>query len=263
MGTADIDAAINSTAEKKEDLRKAFDALQSYSSSLFSFTLHWKDIEDHFSSIEKSIEARFRELKELDSSLVAKNAVAIPLASNVGVNQDKSVILPRLELKTLCGKMDGNGLRSFIIKNRKDIVAIRQELGPALLSAPDPAKLVLDSLDGFSPPNKMMEGELVAIRRTCLTLLECFHDLSLEIKPLDREKAREVAVNWRKLLPDPKRDMSLVVLAVLHLVATFGLVDSFEVDDILDLIVQVARRKTIVDLCKSAGLDENIPGKVF
>ncbi|XP_020580173.1 FRIGIDA-like protein 2 [Phalaenopsis equestris] len=262
MGTEHIEAAINYTAEKKEDLRKAFADLQSFSSSLVSFTLQWKDIEDHFSSIEKSIEERFRELKKLDSSSAVKNAVAILADSRVEVNQDNTVVVPRLELKTLCLLMDGKGLRSFIINNRKDITAIRRELGPALLSAPDPAKLVLDSLDGFFPPEKLADVDLVAIRRTCLTLLECFHDMSLEIRPLARERARGLAVEWRKLLSEAKGDTSLVVLGVLHLVATFGLVTSFEVDDILDLIVLVARRKNIIDLCRSAKLHENIPDLV-
>ncbi|KAH0466513.1 hypothetical protein IEQ34_003751 [Dendrobium chrysotoxum] len=262
MGIADIEAAINSTTEKKEDLRKAFDALQSYSSSLSSFTLQWKDIEDHLSSIEKSIEERFRELKDLDSSTKVKKATATSPVSKVGVKQDKPVVQPRSELKALCVKMDCKGLRSFIIDNRKDIVAIRRELGPALLSAPDPTELVLDAIGNFFPLEKVAEGELVSIRRTCLTLLECLHDLALEIKPLARERARGMAVEWRELLNDAKGDTSLVVLGVLHLVATFGLIDSFEVDDILDLIVLVARRKNIVDLCKSAALDENIPDLV-
>ncbi|KAL0924778.1 hypothetical protein M5K25_005635 [Dendrobium thyrsiflorum] len=262
MGIADIEAAINSTTEKKEDLRKAFDALQSYSSSLSSFTLQWKDIEDHLSSIEKSIEERFRELKDLDSSSNVKKATATSPVSKVGVKQDKPVVQPRSELNALCVKMDGKGLRSFIIDNRKDIVAIRRELGPALLFAPDPTELVLNAIGDFFPLEKTVEGELVSIRRTCLTLLECLHDLALEIKPLARERARGVAVEWRELLNGAKGDTSLVVLGVLHLIATFGLIDSFEVDDILDLIVLVARRKTIVDLCKSAALSENIPDLV-
>ncbi|XP_020682495.1 FRIGIDA-like protein 3 [Dendrobium catenatum] len=172
------------------------------------------------------------------------------------------MVQTRSELRDLCLKMDGNGLKSFIIDNRKDIVAIRRELAPALLFAPDPTELVLDAIGGFFPLEKMAEGELISIRRTCLTLLECLHDLAVEIKPLARERARRVAVEWRELLNDAKGDTTLVVLGVLHLVATFGLIDSFEIDDILDLIVLVARRKTIVDLCKSAALDENIPDLV-
>lgn len=258
MGTEDIEEAINSTAKKMEDLRKVFEFLHSHSSSIISFAIQWKDIEDHFSSIEKSIAERFRELKELDSSSVEKK----PALMFETKENELDEVQPRPELKALCVKMDGEGLISFITENRRSIADIRRELGPALLSAPDPVTLVLDSLDSFSPPKNTMGGEIQPIRRTCASILECFNGLSLEIRPQARDRARKVALEWKGMIKDGKGDNGTVALGFLHLVAAFGVVESFDLDYILDLLVLLAKRKFIIDLCRSSALVKKMPNLI-
>ncbi|KAK8958731.1 hypothetical protein KSP40_PGU012823 [Platanthera guangdongensis] len=263
MGTSDIEAAINSTTQRKEDLRQAFEFLQSHSSSIISFSLKWKDIEDHFSSIEKSITERFRELKELDRSSVVEKPAAAPLALKVEQTRDQPKdVQPRPELKDLCAKMDGEGLLSFVTKNKEDIAAIRNELCPAVLSSPDPVALVLNSIVEFIPSKNTTAAELRSIRMTCINILECLNGSDLEISQQSRDRAMEVAVKWKGLITDGKGVNWTVLLSFLILVTAFGFVESFGVDYILDLIVMAGRKKSIIDLCRSSAFEGKMPDLV-
>lgn len=284
MGTSDIEAAINSTNQRKEDLRQAFEFLQSHSSSIISFSLQWKDIEDHFSSIEKSITERFNELKELDLSSVAEKHASAPLSVKVEQTEKKPLavkfeqtekkpqalkveqtqekaeeIKPRLELKDLCRKMDAEGLFSFITGNRNTIVAIRDEIRPAILSAPDPVSLILNSIDQFDPSQKTTAAELRSNRMTCISILECLNVSALEISQQSMDRAMEVALKWKGLITDGKGVNGTVVLSFLVLVAAFGLVESFEADYILDLIATVGMKRSIMDLCRSSAFEGKMP----
>ncbi|KAK8938050.1 hypothetical protein KSP40_PGU018531 [Platanthera guangdongensis] len=252
---------IGSIDSKKQDLVNSVAELQSYSSGLTSFTRKWKDLEAHFSFIEKSIEDRFRDvLNNERPPTLNKPAAALSAPAKVK-EEDEEEAEPRPELKHLCAKMDGNGLQSYIMENRQEIQTIRKELVPALRSAIDPVTLVLDSLHGFFPSRNERGDELLSVRRTCVTLLECLHRLSPEIGPLDRKRAELVAVEWKGKFSDLAMESPLVASGFLHLVAIFGLVDVFEVDDIFDLLVLVARRKYTVELCRSFGLEDKMPGK--
>lgn len=258
MATADLAEAIKAIPSKKEELRKAFEALQSFSPAIASFTLKWSDLEDHFSSIERSIDLR---LKELESKSISATP-APPAAAVVKDEADadgEAEAVSRPELRSLCIKMDGVGLRSYIVENRKDLPVIKNELDAAIRSASDPAKLVLDAMDGFHRPKSdgEKEGNLQAIRRTCLNLLERLRVVAPEIKPSLREKARELAVEWKGKISDGAEN----ILAFLQLVASYGLASEFNRDEILDLLISVSRRKQALDLCKSLGVMENMAGK--
>ncbi|URE11845.1 Frigida-like protein [Musa troglodytarum] len=249
MATAEIAAAMASIPSKKEELRKAFETLQAFSSCLASFTLKWKDLEDHLASIESLIGDRLRELDSKSHSSVM--AEANPETAPEGV--------PRRELSCLCVNMDGVGLRSYIIVNRNDIAEIRNELGAAIRSAPDPAKLVLDAMDGFHRPRAEGEkdGDVQVIKRTCLSLLEQVQILAPEIKSSVKDQARKVAAEWKgKILDD--NDKGMDAFAFLQLVATYRLASEFNTDEILDLFVLISRRKQALDLCKRLGLVQNM-----
>ncbi|PIA58141.1 hypothetical protein AQUCO_00500230v1 [Aquilegia coerulea] len=256
-------SAIESVDAKKENLRKAFEDLQSHSSSLASFTLQWKDLEDHFDSIKKSIEVRFKELESIQLKEVKeepKEVVTMKIESN---STNSSNLHPAM--KSLCSKMDGMGLRSYILNNRKELDSIKSEIGFALQSASDPAKLVLDSMKGFYGLNSNKgdkDGEIASLRRTCLLLLEQLFAISskISISKAIKEKAQKLAVEWKgKVSKTGGENNPLEPLALLQLLAAYGLVSSFNVDELLDLAVSIARRKQAVDLVRSLGIAEKIP----
>lgn len=259
LETSSIVPVVGSIDSKREDLLKSIAALPSYSSSLTSFTRKWKDLESHFSSIQKSIEERFRDVLDKDSPpTLKKPAAAFPSLAKV-MEEHEEEAEPRPELKLLCSNMDGDGLQSYIVKNREEIQTIRRELVPALRSAMDPAALVLDSLHGFFLSREEKGDVVLSIRRTCVTLLECLHRLSPKIGPLERKRAELVALEWKGKMLDLTRDSPLVASGFLYLVAIFGLVDLFEVDYIFDLLALIARRKHTVKLCRSFGLEDKMP----
>ncbi|XP_042487012.1 truncated FRIGIDA-like protein 1 [Macadamia integrifolia] len=268
-----ISSAIKSIDTKKDDLRKAFEDLQAHSSSLASFTLQWKDLEEHLDSIKSSIEKRFKELestepqagdgkaveesspKKPESNRKQSSSAVVPLKK-----EEESEIIPRPELKSFCTKMDGKGLRSYVIDHRRELPVIRSEVAVAFKSAPDPAKLVLDAMEGFYPPNSKgdKDADLAAIRRTCILLLEQQTMISPEIKPQLKERATKLAIEWKTKLT-PGGENHLEALAFLQLLATFDLVGAFSIDYLLDIFVTIARRRQAIDLCRALGFTENIP----
>lgn len=277
MATARIEEAIASIPEKKESLRRALEALRTHlsASSPSPFSVpEWKDLDAHISSVEASIRLRFQ-------ALLAKEA-AQPSSSPSDSKEKPSnewqphanpepEAVPRPQLTSLCVNMDGKDLVSFIARNRKDLGAIRSELNPALRSAPDPAKLVLDAMDGFfssppPPPKGDKKGDkdadALATRRTCINLLERIPVIGPEIGPSVRDQAKKLATEWKGKVTDGGRENGLEAMGLLQLLVSYGLASEFKVDELLDLLILVSRRKQAVDLCKSLGLTENVPGNL-
>lgn len=253
MGLADIEVLMNSIPAKKELLRKSFEELQCCSSSPASFTFQWKDIDEHISSIISSIGQRFQELKALDPRLELEKPATPPA---VICKEDQH----EPDLKSICINMDANALRSYIIRTRKDDLEIRRELAPPLLFAPDPATLVLDLLDGFAHIEQQTAGGSAhTVRRTCFTLLESLHQMALDINPLHKARARQLALECKGLISSRQIQNAVIVLLLLQLIVTFGLVELFQFDDVVDLLVIVAERKRTVDLCMNSVLREMVP----
>ncbi|CAA6657273.1 unnamed protein product [Spirodela intermedia] len=260
MATAkSIAADIEAIPGKKENLRKAFEELQAHSSSLASFTLRWKDLEEHIASIQASIEDRFRELESKENE---REGTIVPV-----IVEEEPEVDPRPELKSFCLKMDGKGLLQFINQNRKDLLNIRKELNRAIRAAPDPAKLVIDAVEGFYPAKVSgegpSEGELHANRRTCTLLLERLHVISREIKPLTRQKATKLGKEWKKKMSQDGGQNYVEALAFLQLLVSYNIMSEFEADELFNLLIPMAKRKQTIALCRDLGLSEKMPGETI
>lgn len=274
---------IKSIPEKKENLRKAFDSLQSYSASLAAFAIQWKDLEDHFEAIEKSIDDKFKALQEEAQAQAREEEEEDEeeeeeeeqkkKSSEGAAAVDEDGSGPRPELRSLCSNMDAKGLRSYINDNRKDIPAIREELASAIRCAPDPALLVLEAMEGFHPANGNSsssggkrrgggggggDGEIQINRRTCINLLERLHLISPSIAPFVRDKAKKLAIDWKAKIPK-SGDFALEALGFLQLIASYNLVSDFPLDDVMELFISVSRRKQAADLIRSLGLTDRLP----
>ncbi|KAJ6682903.1 FRIGIDA-LIKE PROTEIN [Salix koriyanagi] len=83
-------------------------------------------------------------------------------------------------------KMDGKALQIFLNKGCKDDEKMKNEVSIALRLSSDPAKLVLDAMEGFYPPH-LREGDVefkeVVVKRSCNLLLEQLMKISPTIKP--------------------------------------------------------------------------------
>ncbi|KAL5548552.1 hypothetical protein UlMin_003783 [Ulmus minor] len=281
MTTAAISEALDQIGPKKDSLKKAFDELQSNSSVLSSISLSWSDLESHFDELHNSLTQKFKSLQTLESeeknqSLSKPDPPEVPECPSTSSNPkpQKRVepgsngvsvsgsVLPRTELVAFCEKMDGKGLRKYVSETSKERNRIRTELPEAIRVAPDPAAMVLEAMEGFYRENEENKGdrdlELSSVRRSCVLLLEQLMDVCSDVGSVTREKAKKVAMEWREKRSKDVDENPLESLGFLHLVTAYGLVKEFDMDDIVDCLVIIARYKQALDLCRKVGLGTKI-----
>ncbi|XVF70810.1 hypothetical protein PTKIN_Ptkin11bG0191600 [Pterospermum kingtungense] len=170
-------------------------------------------------------------------------------------------VVARPELKELCERMDGKGLRKYINEHVKERDAIRMELPSALRSAPDPGALVLYAMEGFYAENSQSKGEkdpeLFGLRRVCMFLLEQLMETGVNFSEEVRERAKKVALEWKARVR-MRKDNSLETLAFLHLVATYGLGAEVDKDELVVFFFNAARYREATMLCRSICLGEKV-----
>ncbi|KAK6923107.1 Frigida-like [Dillenia turbinata] len=189
-------------------------------------------------------------------------------------------VKPHQELMQLCEQMDAKGILNFTMEYQKNSTAIRGELSVALESATEPARLVLDSLEGFFPPDEStQQGEnkdaaLMDMRRSCITLLEAMTyllaraDPGLDhlLNPETKQQAKAIADDWKPKLDnagiDAANGNSLEAEAFLQLLATYKIASEFDEDELCKLVLAVAHCRRASELCRSLGLAHKIPGVV-
>lgn len=355
---------------KKERLQKAFVDLDEHREALTKCTIQWKELEEHFASLEMNVQKKLEDLEERErafevktketqdildkreQSIAAKEQASLARVqeqkdaalaaifeerqklkedscdgvekkqptdedgkkqsdkekANGRVNPDvpsaddraevnsnkeagtspksksdaKAQAQVRSELKTLCESMDSKGLVKYIVEHRKDAAGLRSEVPSALNSAIDPSRLVLESLEGFYPPELKLPGNqgdkkesgLPAQRRACILLLESLvtvlADPVLGVEHLVvpsniKEQAKMIADEWKSKIDlegDAANGNSLEAQAFLQLLATFGVASEFNQDDLCKLVLAVARRRQTPELCRSLGLTSKMPDLV-
>ncbi|XP_062077651.1 FRIGIDA-like protein 1 [Humulus lupulus] len=274
-----ISEALHQIDTKKENLKKAFDELQPHSSLIPSFSLTWSDLDSHFSSIQNSLNQKFQTLKTLDfpsnhlssSPNSTTHPSADPSSSPLSVKEKRAdsvsngvpdFVPPRPELIAFCKKMDGLGLRKYVSETTKDRNEIRVELPGAIRLAPDPAAMILDAMEGFFRPNEKNKGdkdlELSSVRRSCVLLLEKLSVVSPNVGIETKDKAKTLALEWKGKMNTGDDENPLESLGFLHFVSVYGLVSEFNMDELVDNFVIIARYRQAVDLCRKIGLTDKV-----
>ncbi|KAK8712926.1 hypothetical protein V6N13_148154 [Hibiscus sabdariffa] len=161
-----------------------------------------------------------------------------------------------------CVYMDGKDLQMFLNECRKEHGSIGTEVAMALQLAADPAKLVLDAMEGFYPPHlskgdKEFEGDVA--RRSCILLLEQLMKLSPEVKPHVKNEAMKLAFSWiTKMRVESGHELE--VLGFLRLLASFQLAGAFDAAELVNFLVFVAQHIQTPELFKVLGLGDKITG---
>ncbi|XP_076929222.1 FRIGIDA-like protein 2 [Bidens hawaiensis] len=218
---ADISSAIDQITIKKQTLFNSFINLQSQTPNSFNLPFNWSDLDTHFTSLQSTLISKFNLLQTHQT--------------------DPNHTPARPELKSFCKSSDGSGLKKYISGN-PDQELILSELPDAYRFAPDAAAMVLDACKGT---------ELRLCRSGCLVMLEGLVWVGPVVSGEVRSKAMEVAVEWNKkrgLGGAKSREQN--ALGFLLLVGTYGLVDWFKIDDVIDSFVVVAADRKNVDLCR-------------
>jgi len=292
---------MDAEASKKEQIRKAFLELQSHSLALVNFTVQWKELEDHFNELEKLTQKGFEELgrkgtdneKEEESAAEKstgnpnnekeKKSAAEKSTGNTNKTSEKNSsaekstenpnktspvlkddVKPRPQLKSLCEEMDGEGLKKFLV-SCSNVTKIRKEVPAALRCAADPAKLVLQTLDGFYPASNSKKGKkpLYAQRNACDLLLESLPFVLSpdEVSSEAKKDAQKIAAAWKsKLSLDAESPITTVKAhAFLQLLASYGISEEFQDDDLCELVLRIYSHPEAPELCRALRISHKIP----
>ncbi|XP_027346032.1 FRIGIDA-like protein 3 [Abrus precatorius] len=186
-------------------------------------------------------------------------------------------VRPHPELTHFCEQMDAKGLLSYIMENKKNLSVIRGEISVALKSATDPARLVLDLLEGFYPTNETIQlkdkmgAALQGMRKSCIIILEAMATLLARadpgadhlLNPETKQQAKAIADEWRPKLAradtDAANGNSLEAEAFLQLISTFRIASEFDEEELCKLVLAVAQLRQAPELCRSIGLIHKMP----
>ncbi|KAK9293183.1 hypothetical protein L1049_021172 [Liquidambar formosana] len=208
--------------------------------------------EKQFESIQKSIEECGKELNQKQTKM-ASNQNSVEEGSNIIESQVTHL--------RVCITMKGKSLQLFLNKHLSDHESLRSGVSSALRISSDPAKLVLDAMQGFYPPHSKdgdVEFEASVIRRSCILLLEQLTSISPLINAQVKEEAVKLAGEWRRKIRLETLN-SLEVLGFLQLLATYGVASAFDAHDLLHLLGTVAQYRQAPELRRALGLADKIP----
>ncbi|XP_074320873.1 uncharacterized protein LOC141657511 [Silene latifolia] len=165
------------------------------------------------------------------------------------------------EVHMLCKKLDLNGMRSYMCTKEHNI--LHDNILAALKSAPDPAKLVLDTSWSFFETG-LDEVDNDAIRTRCIYLLEQLIKLSPPINPDVEHEAREFAAFWKGRL-SLATPVPITHFGYLHLLAAYKLAKSYKGGLLLSCFktsyfaAKLYPPEKNVDLCCALGVQDEIP----
>ena len=320
---------------REERLQKVFLELESHSSALVNFTVEWKELEDLFNDLERTLHKRFEDLGQRgkengkekqaaaetstgnpnetadkkstaegnagnpnknseeksaaekstgnpnetsekesatekstgnpnetsEKNFPAKNSTENPKKTSLAL---KRAVNPRPKLKSLCQNMDGEGLRTFLA-SAHEVTAVRNEVPAALRYAVDPAKLVLQTLDGFYPagherkPSKSLDAQ----RYACDLLLESLPSVLSpdKVSSKAQKDALKIAATWKsKMSADASRISPVKAHAFLQLLASYGISKEFNDDHLCTLVLHISSNPEAPELCRALQISHKIPG---
>ncbi|XP_055825774.1 protein FRIGIDA-like [Solanum dulcamara] len=161
----------------------------------------------------------------------------------------------RSELESLCERMDGRGLRKYMITHLSDINVLVEEVPKALKLSPNPARLVLDCVGKFylQGSRAYVKGSpAVNGRKASVLVLECFLLMGInegvEIEKGVKEEAEKAALAWRKRLiaeGGVQKAFDMDARGLLLLIGCFGIPGEFRNEDIRDLLLASPFKKNM------------------
>lgn len=159
--------------------------------------------------------------------------------------------------------MNSRNLQALFNKLLKVYESACLEVSNALKASVDPAKLVLDSMQGFYPSNSSQEGikyDANIIRRSCILLLDELKKFSPVISSHVKEESLKLASEWKGDLSVSNKD-SLEVLGFLKLVATYDLGSSFDASELQMLLDIISQHCQTSELQQALGIFKTEPCK--
>ncbi|KAF7152885.1 hypothetical protein RHSIM_Rhsim01G0002600 [Rhododendron simsii] len=217
----------------------------------------------------KGLELKEKLIDEWSKELELKKKQFDGAESNVKVEQVEGMPVDNVN-KCLSAdtqfvvKMDGRSLQLFLNEHSNDHESVSSEVYRALQLSLDPAKLVLDAMEGFYPPH-LKKGDAVfeedVVRRSCILLLEQLMKIAPQIHPYEKGKALKLAGEWKEKMGAVASN-TLEVLGFMQLLASYKLASGFDTDELLKIFMVVAEHKQAPELCRELGFTEKVPGLI-
>ncbi|XP_016201675.1 FRIGIDA-like protein 3 [Arachis ipaensis] len=237
---------------------------------------------NHQTATLESVENGESKENKVSSSIGDANSPEEDFPHKSGENTDgvATEIRPRPELTQFCEHMDAKGLLNYVLENEHNLSVIREDICIALEHATEPARLVLDSLEGFYPTNETtepkdkMDDALQGMRKSCIIIMEAMANLLAKadpgadhlLNPETKQQAKAIADEWRSKLAsadvDAANGNSLEAEAFLQLLSTFRIASEFAEEQLCKLLQAAAQCRQAPELCRSIGLTHKVPAIV-
>ncbi|XP_039165401.1 CAP-Gly domain-containing linker protein 1 [Eucalyptus grandis] len=213
-------------------------------------------------SIEKSLEEHSREMELRERTSVHSGVVA----QNCKRPLINKPVLASCQNSRPTIDFDGKNLQMFLYQHFQEHDRFCHKVLEIIQTSDDAAKLVLDAMEGFYPPDSRNKDGLLdigVIRRSCIFLLENLILSSAEINPQEREAAMKLAVEWKgKLKLSPSTEHPLEVLGFLRLLVAYKLASAFDANGIQDLVNSVSQFQIAKELYQVVGSSAVPPGSL-
>ncbi|CAK8538891.1 unnamed protein product [Lathyrus sativus] len=270
-----ISAALKLVDTKKQNLKKAYDDLQSHSSLLSSFPLSWPDLDSHFTTLHNTLSQRFLHLQTLESQLhqnhndpsSSPSQLPNPNPKNQNFtsipNDPSSSSNPTTHLEALtafCKNNDGKGLRTYIGDNFKDKGIMKDELQSAFKSASNPADMVLDAIEGVFVANAVIDGkEPRFIKKSFNFLFQQLRVFSPYVSFDVRKKAKRLFNEWKVNLMNENSEPCWT-LAFLQFVAVYGFLSDLNLAELAAYSATASASDDLTDLYQIIALSDRVQG---
>lgn len=165
----------------------------------------------------------------------------------------------RNALVFILSNMDAISLRVFLSENSEDHEVLIYDIFNVLKLSKNPAKLVLNAIQGFDPPLLEMGDkhlESPGVMRSCILLLEQLMKQSPEFEPQVKEEAMKLACDWKAKMRTPVQ-----VLGFLQLISTYGLNSSFDTGELERHFESVSCINHAPELCQVFRLSDKRPNQ--
>ncbi|GMH20977.1 hypothetical protein Nepgr_022819 [Nepenthes gracilis] len=272
--------------KKEPPFLKFIDELRNLSSVAHAFQCRWDELQNHLDFICSAIEEREKQrvcppqnqqqhvmtatVKETEISCSKAEKSVDSNLPNVRCEEteQKPISAKTLgdslgsELDSICQSMNGRELRRYILLRVSDYKKLRQEVPAALKNAPNPAKLVLESIGKFYLQGKrayVKDRPQIIARQAALFVLEFFLLMGGcdELEPSVKEEAEATALAWKNRIVIEgglARANNADARGLLLLISCFGIPGMFTVEDLVHLLSVSNPREISEALRKSSFL---------
>ncbi|CAK9156145.1 unnamed protein product [Ilex paraguariensis] len=249
---------MGSIADPGELTQPSFDEFQRQTSLMTSCTLLWKELSDHFTSLEQDLlkksEALKAKLKTLDTQ--TKQSLQELEKRETTMNSSIEIAL---------GKVQEN--KVLAINSRNDTVT-----EPEVDDSEDPARFVLEAISEVFPVDtrELKSDRVNDLGWACVLMLESLIPVMVDpilgsermlVTPRVKERAKEIAETWKKSLEERggiENVKTPDVHTFLQHLVTFGIVKKEDVELYRKLVVGSAWRKQMPKLAVSLGLGDKM-----